>query len=153
MSLQNTRFIAVISLMIVMVISFTVPASARWGDRTGPAGLGPMTGRRAGYCAGYSVPGYQNTTVPRAGYWRTGFQGGGRGFRNIYNATGLFGWQRGSATPQVQTTPPAATTPPVFTKEQQLEALKKQAEYLKNELEKITRQINAVDSEKGQEEQ
>jgi len=30
------------------------------GDRMGPAGMGPMTGRMAGYCAGYSVPGYMN---------------------------------------------------------------------------------------------
>jgi hypothetical protein len=30
------------------------------GDGTGPAGMGPMTGRAAGYCAGYDVPGYMN---------------------------------------------------------------------------------------------
>lgn len=28
------------------------------GDGTGPLGLGPMTGRAAGYCAGFPVPGY-----------------------------------------------------------------------------------------------
>lgn len=28
------------------------------GDMTGPAGYGPMTGRGAGYCAGYPTPGY-----------------------------------------------------------------------------------------------
>jgi len=31
-----------------------------FGDATGPAGFGPMTGRAAGYCAGYPVPGYVN---------------------------------------------------------------------------------------------
>jgi hypothetical protein len=30
------------------------------GDRTGPLGFGPMTGRAAGYCAGYPVPGFMN---------------------------------------------------------------------------------------------
>jgi len=30
------------------------------GDGTGPMGLGPMTGRAAGYCAGYPVPGFMN---------------------------------------------------------------------------------------------
>jgi len=30
------------------------------GDGTGPAGMGPMTGRGAGYCAGYPIPGYMN---------------------------------------------------------------------------------------------
>ena len=44
------------------------------GDGTGPFGLGPMTGRAAGYCAGYPVPGYMNP-IPglgfsgRGGYW------------------------------------------------------------------------------------
>ena len=30
------------------------------GDGTGPARLGPMTGRAAGFCAGYPVPGYMD---------------------------------------------------------------------------------------------
>jgi hypothetical protein len=30
------------------------------GDGTGPAGLGSMTGRAAGFCAGYGVPGFMN---------------------------------------------------------------------------------------------
>lgn len=30
------------------------------GDRTGPLGLGPRTGRGMGYCAGFGVPGYLN---------------------------------------------------------------------------------------------
>ena len=34
-----------------------------WGDGTGPLGLGPMTGRAAGFCAGYAVPGYMNPAV------------------------------------------------------------------------------------------
>jgi hypothetical protein len=31
-----------------------------FGDRTGPAGMGPMTGRAAGFCAGFPAPGYMN---------------------------------------------------------------------------------------------
>ena len=31
-----------------------------FGDGTGPMGMGPMTGRSAGYCAGYGMPGYNN---------------------------------------------------------------------------------------------
>ena len=41
------------------------------GNRTGPLGMGPMTGRGAGYCAGYNVPGYMNPN--------TGFGSGGGG--------------------------------------------------------------------------
>ena len=50
------------------------------GDRTGPEGLGPMTGRAAGYCAGYSVPGYMNSTLGYGrGMARRRGRGGGRG--------------------------------------------------------------------------
>ena len=48
------------------------------GDGTGPMGTGPMTGRAAGYCAGYGVPGFMN---PGVGGWGRGFgRGWGRGF-------------------------------------------------------------------------
>lgn len=46
------------------------------GDRTGPAGAGPMTGRAAGYCAGNDSPGWTNG----AAGWGGGF-GRGRGGR------------------------------------------------------------------------
>ena len=39
------------------------------GDGTGPAGMGPMTGRAAGFCAGYPVPGYMNPAVGRFRFW------------------------------------------------------------------------------------
>ena len=47
------------------------------GDRTGPWGAGPMTGRAAGYCAGYTVPGFMN---PIGGYGRGWGRGRGRGW-------------------------------------------------------------------------
>ena len=47
------------------------------GDRIGPWGAGPMTGRAAGYCAGYSVPGFMN---PIGEYGRGWGRGRGRGF-------------------------------------------------------------------------
>lgn len=55
------------------------------GDRTGPLGFGPRTGRAAGFCSGYGVPGYMNP-IPGFGYgfgrgWWAGFgRGRGRGF-------------------------------------------------------------------------
>jgi hypothetical protein len=56
-----------------------------------------MTGRSAGFCAGNDVPGFTNTGRG-AGRGR-GFGGGvggrgGRGFRNMFWATGLPGWAR-----------------------------------------------------------
>ena len=52
------------------------------GDRTGPMGMGPMSGRGAGFCAGYDAPGYAYPGYPmrrmrRAWRGRGGF--GGRG--------------------------------------------------------------------------
>ena len=39
------------------------------GDGTGPAGIGPMTGRAAGYCAGYGIPGYMNPVGGRRAFY------------------------------------------------------------------------------------
>ncbi len=36
-----------------------------FGDGTGPSGMGPMTGRAAGFCTGYPMPGYRNTSSAR----------------------------------------------------------------------------------------
>ncbi len=47
------------------------------GDRTGPMGYGPMTGRNMGYCAGFAGPGFMHSG-PGYGYGRGG--GFGRGF-------------------------------------------------------------------------
>jgi len=51
-----------------------------WGDGTGPLGLGPMTGRGLGYCAGYATPGFMNPGFGR-GFARGFARGFGRGFR------------------------------------------------------------------------
>lgn len=101
------------------------------GDGTGPSGLGPRTGRAAGYCARYPVPGYMNPILGR-GY----YHGGGRGRRNLYYATGLTGWQRYaySYAPGVQT----------ITKEQEIAELKNEAEYLENELKEIRKRIQEI---------
>lgn len=42
------------------------------GDRIGPMGMGPMTGRGAGYCAGYDAPGFMNSMYGRPG-WPAGY--------------------------------------------------------------------------------
>jgi hypothetical protein len=49
------------------------------GDRTGPSGFGPMTGRGAGYCSGNGAPGYASAYGGSRG---RGFgRGNGNGFR------------------------------------------------------------------------
>jgi Family of unknown function (DUF5320) len=66
------------------------------GDGTGPMGMGPMTGRRGGYCAGYDMPGYANPAFGRGYFGRGMGRGGGRGrgFRHWFYATGLPFWAR-----------------------------------------------------------
>ncbi|MFC1697411.1 DUF5320 domain-containing protein [Nanoarchaeota archaeon] len=48
------------------------------GDKTGPDGKGPKTGRKLGYCEGNEKPGYENET-PRMGMNRCVKRGLGRG--------------------------------------------------------------------------
>jgi len=142
MKSNKTSFCAWMFVTAFVLFSFSVPAVARWGDGTGPEGMGARTGRGAGYCTGNTIPGYQNTTVPRLGLGRAGFRGRGGGYRNIHNATGLTSWQRNA--PSIS----SVNTQPTITKEQRLDALKKQAELLKNELDAITRQIKEMEPKK-----
>ena len=127
------------------------------GDGTGPAGLGPMTGRAAGYCAGYPAPGFMNP-MPGPGFRGWG-RGGGWGRRNWFHATGLPGWQRaGMGMPAygAPPMPPAQVAPygapygapfaPTMTAEQELDALKGQAEYFEDALEGIKKQIEELQS-------
>jgi len=60
------------------------------GDRTGPLGYGPMTGRGGGYCTGNRLPGFANKGFCRG--LRRGSGGGGRGWRNTYHAMGIPRW-------------------------------------------------------------
>lgn len=93
------------------------------GDRTGPLGLGPRTGRGAGYCAGYPVPGFMNPY---------GF-GRGTGF-------GLgWGWRW---------VPPFYPTPSPFyapSPAQEAAFLKAQAEALKESLRRIESRLKELD--------
>ena len=50
-----------------------------FGDGTGPIGMGPMTGRAAGFCAGYGRPGFASPMLGRGGVWGAGM-GFGRGW-------------------------------------------------------------------------
>jgi len=123
------------------------------GDGTGPGGMGPMTGRAAGFCAGYQVPGYAN---PVGGRGFGGFgRGGGWGRRNQFYATGLTGWQRagmgggayGYGMPQAYPTPYAGPLAAPVTREQELDVLKGQAEYLEDALEGVKKRLEELQSQ------
>jgi len=107
------------------------------GDRTGPWGRGPMTGRGAGYCAGYDIPGFAN---PVPGYGRR-FGGGFGGWG------GGRGWGRGRGYRFYGAGYPASGYPgyPPPTSEQELGGLKDEAEWLKGQLEAINRRIDELE--------
>jgi len=120
------------------------------GDGTGPGGLGPMTGRGLGDCAGYAVQNYPNPGFGR-GFGR-GFggglgRGGGRGWRNQFYATGLPGWQRGAMQyPAYAPGYGVAPIAPTLTKEQQVETLKDQVQYFEDTLDGIRKRIEELEA-------
>ena len=110
------------------------------GNRRGPLGDGPQTGRGLGYCAGYDEPRYTDTqAAPGSG---RGFRWGGRGRgagrgrgrRNRFN-TG-FGPERGSRAFTAQTLSP----------EQEAEALKAQATELQGALQDIQKRLDQLET-------
>jgi hypothetical protein len=116
-----------------------------------------MTGRAAGYCAGYSVPGYMNPVGGR-GMGRRGGGFGGRGYRNWYYATGLPFWARAGYYPGYTATQPYSYAPPYTpaqspygwqqpSKEDQLKALKAQADAMKQNLDDINATIQDLEKE------
>jgi len=124
------------------------------GDGTGPGGMGPMTGRAAGYCAGYSAPGYANPVGGRGfGYGGRGRGGGGWGRRNWFYATGLPGWARADAGYPAWGGGPyaAGAAAPVtgVTADQEVAGLKQQAEYLGNALAEISKRIEELEAGSG----
>jgi hypothetical protein len=118
------------------------------GDGTGPAGLGPMTGRRMGYCAGYGMPGYMH------GGWGRGFgRGGGRGrgWRHWYYATGLPGWARGrSPWGPVPFAPPAGWPQDAPEEIDDAEALREQAQYLEEALANVRKRLDEIGTGGGE---
>ena len=123
------------------------------GDGTGPMGLGPMTGRAAGYCAGYAIPGYMNP-VPGRGYFGRGRgffgRGGGRGRRNWYYAAGFPGWAGTSmGMPAFEGAYPYAAE---VSPEQEADILKNQADILKRQLDDVQSRISILEKAQAHEE-
>lgn len=107
------------------------------GDGTGPNGMGPMTGRAAGFCAGNDMQ--MNQGGGRGRGCRHGRGGFGR--RNMLHATGLTGRERMAlAAGQL----PVAET---LSREQHAAALKAQAEMAERSLADLRDRIAALEKE------
>ena len=122
------------------------------GDGTGPGGMGPMTGRGAGYCAGYSVPGYINTYGGRyagAGRASGGGFGRGRGYRNQFYATSLPGWARYNMGYPAWGGAAGYPFAPDIEPDQEKEILKSQSKALQKQMDEIKVRLDELSKEKG----
>ena len=122
------------------------------GDKTGPGGMGPRTGRGAGYCSGYDMPGYAHP-FPRGGYGR----GWGRGrapgmgrrwrrfhWRHMHPAMAMHGWHGYGPG---RYAPAEGYGPYEPTPEQVLDEMKNHAEWLKEEMEAVSKRIEELEGE------
>jgi len=121
------------------------------GDRTGPLGMGPRTGRVAGLCAGFGMPGFAK---PRGvgGYGRGGGMGSGlgsgggydRGWCHRFFATGIVGRGRGRGS----RFSPGYGYPDEHAENPQYEntkaTMEEEAEYLKSARDDINKRLDAI---------
>ncbi|MDY0038702.1 MAG: DUF5320 domain-containing protein [Desulforhabdus sp.] len=124
------------------------------GDRTGPRGFGPMTGRGMGWCAGADREYVTAWQGPGRGYgygygpgrvnvfgW-----GRGRGRRHRYYATGVPGWARYGWGDRWAGPPPyAGWAPPVG---DELGSLKEYAAELEEQLADIKSRMAELEQER-----
>jgi len=91
------------------------------GDGTGPAGMGPMTGRGRGFCAGFNVPGYMNPG------FRRGF---GRGFGRGFRAQAFY--------------PQMISQPQVITEVEEKKLLQEDLELMEQEMQEIKKRLKEL---------
>lgn len=105
------------------------------GDGNGPQGMGSMTGRGAGFCAG-AMPGFRNTGNARGmnkGNGRGGY--GGRGFKRINCVNGFPAEGRFDYPIYYGANMPAGS---------EKEFLSKQVKFLENQLQFVKGRLNEV---------
>jgi hypothetical protein len=106
--------------------------------------MGPKTGRGAGFCAGYDVPGYANPAPGGFGRGRGQGRGLGRG-GGVGFGMGFRGGRGGRwGVPAAYAAPNAAPTAT-----QEVDVLKEQAEYLATALGDIQKRITELETDKA----
>jgi hypothetical protein len=110
-----------------------------FGNRKGPSGLGPMTGRAAGHCSGNPAPGYMNATARR--FLRRGAPGRSRGF----GFGSRFRWRASPSEADGQSGP----LNPTAQRKEPLDALKARAEHFRKALDEIQGRIDELETDDG----
>ena len=107
------------------------------GDGTGPTGMGSMTGRAAGYCAGFRIPGFRNLVDGRLGrrYSRSRFG---------------HWWHRWGPNPDYDyESPHLYGEVPSVTAEQELDFLQNQSIMINDRLSEIQARITELEKKEG----
>lgn len=115
------------------------------GDRTGPMGLGAMSGRGVGWCRGADAPGSAAFGYGGGRGWGMGYKrqrgfggrGGGGGWCNGFFATGRPGPMRSGGSPASGPVSPEA----------EKRVLEQQAGALQSELDQIRRRLSDIGGE------
>ena len=127
------------------------------GDRTGPLGYGPMTGRSMGFCGGNPGPGYM-FGGPGFGFGRGFGQSRGFGFgrgRGHGWGKGWFGrfggYPYGMPYWNSYGVPPTASDFPQASPEEELRYLKEEEEILSQDMKELKKRIEELEN-KGKKE-
>ncbi|MBU0627894.1 MAG: DUF5320 domain-containing protein [Nanoarchaeota archaeon] len=107
------------------------------GDGTGPMGLGPMTGRAAGRCAGFNTPGFANT-----GFGFGGGFGRGRGFGRARGFGRGYGFRSFGFAPLQAAAQPQANEQEFL--QQELNSIEQEEKALQQEKEELKKKIDGL---------
>jgi len=108
------------------------------GDRNGPLGQGPGTGRALGYCYGFDTPGYMKGPG----------RGMGRGMRHGRGSVSGWGFCRGWGFSRAyQGLGPGYPYVPAMSREDEIKMLKTEADALKRSQKEIEKRLTELEKE------
>lgn len=107
------------------------------GDKTGPLGQGPMTGRGAGYCRGNGTPGYSTGRGQRRRFLLGKGRGAGPGGRWMSRGTGFQpAWRKFIDEPEASSAP---------TTNDEINELHSMAQELKDTLDRLGQRLTQLE--------